>query len=122
MFMVPSSGWILLSNVVGALLTVMRHHSVIIQAVTAMRMYRGLIDSPALSCPVVGVIGTDLKGLSTKSEIKFADPSRPDRREENTQGTGDTVHEPNYLAPSPQQFMFIMKQDDRSGSFGSQTV
>ena len=121
MFMVPSSGWILLSNV-GALLTVMRHHSVIIQAVTAMRMYRGLIDSPSLSCPVVGVIGTDLKGLSTKSEIKFADPSRPDRREENPQGTGVTLHDPNYLTPSPQQFMFITKQDDRSGSFGSQTV
>jgi len=120
MFMVPASGWTPLSNVVEALLTAMRHHSVIIQAVTAMRMYRGLIDSPTLNCPVVGVVGTDLKGLSTKSEIKFTDPSRSNRREESTLGTGGTVHESDYLVPSPQRFM--MRQDDRSGSFGSQTV
>jgi hypothetical protein len=98
----------------------MRHHSVIIQAVTAMRMYRGLIDSPVVNCPVVGVIGTDLKGLSTKSEIKFAVPPRPGCRED-TLGTRD-LHEPNYLAPSPQRFMFITKHEDQSESFGSQTV
>jgi len=94
--------------------------AMIIQAVTAMRMYRGLIDSFAVNCPVVGVIGTDLKGLSTKSAIKFTDPSRLNRQEETTLGSGGTVPEPDYLVPSPQQFM--MRQDDRSGSFGSQTV
>lgn len=101
-----------------------RHHSVTIQAVTAMRMYRGLIDSPLLNSPVVGISGTNLKGLSTKTEIKFTVPSLPasDCQEEDTRGTGDTVDEPNYLPTSPQRFMFITKQDDQSGSFGSQTV
>jgi hypothetical protein len=101
----------------------MRHHLVIIQAVTAMRMYRGLVDSAVLNRPVIGgVVGTNLKGLSTKSEINFAVPSHSDSRE-GTLGTGNPVHEANYLAPSPQRFMFITRQDDdRSESFGSQTV
>jgi hypothetical protein len=123
MFMVPASVWIPLSRVVWALLTVMRHHSVVIQAITAMRMYRGLVDSTVVNSPVV--VGTNLKGLSTKSELKFAVrqvPSHSDS-EDGTLGTGNPAHEANYLAPSPQRFMFMTGQDnDRSEAFGSKTV
>jgi hypothetical protein len=115
--MVPSSGWTRVLSVMCSLLTVYRH-LVVILSIGATRMYRALVDSEVLNAhTVVEPVFSTRRGLSTKSDIRFASPSqtesRPGSREEE-KDTRDGAPDPNYLISTPQRVLLITRQDGDS--------
>jgi hypothetical protein len=78
MFMVPSSGWDL-PSVVYTLLTVIHNCLVIIMSISALRLYRGLVDSAVVNRGCYMVVEADgaIKRptvVSVNSDIQFAIP------------------------------------------------
>jgi hypothetical protein len=106
MFMDPSSLLIHLSSILDSLLTVIHHYLVIIMSIGALRMYRGLVDSAALSGPAWVVDGAG--GLSTKEDI-FARPTAC--REQD--GARGAALDPSWSIPNSQVLTNFGREETR---------
>jgi hypothetical protein len=114
--MVPSSEWADLWSVcVSALLTMISPHSVTITSISALRMYRGLIDSAAINCPLNGLVGA-----TRPSAIRFTHSNLRDEYTICNMGGAVTDRCPPTRA-SPGGILRIKRQDDDE-PFNRETV